>query len=157
MTPPPSSPEGTTFARTFRSRLRRVHPPIDGAAVASLAALGAVVFFTRAPFVLQPAVPIELPSAPFEFGVAYDTLIVAVTRDGLMFVRDRRVSMEELQTEIRTAVGHRPDLTLLVQADRRVPHGTLVEIYTVAAAHGVKRVALAAAPGGTPPPEGALP
>ncbi len=141
-----------TFERTFRTRLARAPTPLDAGAVASVLATVAAWWMLRMPFVAQPAVPIELPEAASAEPVRYDALVVAVTADGRMFAGDRPVGIEELARRFEAAVRERPDVTVLIEADRRVPHETLVRIYDAAARHGIRRAAVAAQISARAPP-----
>ncbi|MCX7818124.1 MAG: biopolymer transporter ExbD [Kiritimatiellae bacterium] len=132
-----------TFERTFRTRLARSPSPLDAAAVASVLVAAATWWILRMPFIAQPAVPIELPPAASAEPVRYGTLIVAVTADGRMFACDRPVDLAELARHFETAVRERPDTTVLIEADRRVPQELLVRIYDLAARVGIRRAEIA--------------
>lgn len=142
----------STFERTFRTRLARAPTPLDAGAVASVLATVAAWWVLRMPFVAQPAVPIELPEAAGAEPVRYDAVVVAVTADGRMFAGDRPVDLDELSRRFEAAVRERPDVTVLIEADRRVPHDVLVRIYDTAARHGIRRAAIAAQVSARAPP-----
>jgi biopolymer transport protein ExbD len=132
------------FVRVFRTRLPRLAWPIDAAAVASVAVAMATVWLARAPFVIQPGLVLELPQSPrTDEGVRYPSLVVAITHTGLIFFRDRPITESELASELREAVRAHPEEPLLIEADERVAHGTLVRIYHLAIEAGVRSVALA--------------
>lgn len=142
----------STFERTFRTRLARAPTPLDAGAVASVLATVAAWWVLRMPFVAQPAVPIELPEAAGVEPVRYDAVVVAVTADGRMFAGDRPVDLEELSRRFEAAVRERPDVTVLIEADRRVSHDVLVRIYDAAARYGIRRAVVAAQISARPPP-----
>lgn len=138
-----SAPGGGSFERVFRTRLARVSAPLDAGAVASVLTAVAAWWVLRMPFVAQPSVPIELPETTMAEGVRYDTVIVAVSADGQMYAGDRPVNLEALSRYFELAVRERPDTSVLIEADRRVPHHVVVRICDVAARHGIQRAAVA--------------
>jgi biopolymer transport protein ExbD len=135
--------ESPMFPRAFRPRLRRAVAPLDAAAFLNVVLVGVLFYLVQSPFVLQPGVRIELPEAPFADGQSYDALVVAVSQEGMVFFNDRRVTLAGLRAEILKALHETPGRALIVEADRRVPHGTLVNIYNLAMDCGVRSVSLA--------------
>ena len=138
------APGSRTFERTFRTRLSRAAAPLNAGAVASVLTALAAWWVLQMPFVAQPAVPIELPETAVAEPVRYDAIIVAVTADGQVFAGDQPVTIEELDRRFESAVRQRPDISVLIEADRRVSHEVLVRIYEAAARHRIQRIALAA-------------
>jgi len=151
--PPLSTAPGRgSFRRTFQTRLRRTWPPVDAAALGAWLLAGFAFYLLSGPFVLHPAVPVELPEARFDGGVTSDALYVVVSRQGAVFLRDRPVSMDELRAEFVRAVAARSDVHLLIAADRNVAHGVATDILDLAAECGIRRAALATRPSSAPTP-----
>lgn len=147
--------ESPMFPRVFRPRLRRAAVPLDAVAFLNVVLVAVLYYLVQAPFVLQPGVRLELPEAAFADGQSYDALVVAVSQEGMVFFNDRRVTLAGLRSEILKALHERPARPLIVEADRRVPHGTLVNIYNLAMECGAKSVSLATRVAA--PPEAAAP
>ena len=147
--------ESPMFPRVFRPRLRRVASPVDTVAFLNVIAVGVLFYLLRAPFVLQPGIRLDLPEAAFADGLSYNALVVTVSQEGMVFFNDRRVTMEDLLAEFQKAVHEQPDRGLVLEADRRVSHGTLVNIYNLAMEAGVRKVSLATRVAA--PPEAAVP
>jgi len=143
----PASP--ALFERMFRPRLARPTSPLDAVAALNVLLLGAFFFLAHSPFMLQPGLSIELPETSFEDGQTYDALIVAVASDEMVFVGDRRVSMDDLPAIFAAVAAARPDRGVIVQADRRVSHGALMSLVDTARRSGLTRILLASR---APPP-----
>ena len=67
----------------------------------------------------------------------------SISQEGMMFFNDERMTMEELGAALAQAAFDQPDASLVIEADGRVPHRTLVQIYNMATAAGIKSVVLA--------------
>lgn len=134
--------ESPTFPRVFRPRMRRVAAPIDAVAFLNVLLVGVLFYLLRVPFVLQPGIRVDLPESAFTDGQPYDSLVVTVSQEGMLFFNDRRVTLEDLRTEFRKALHDRSDRTLILDADRRVSHGTLVNLFNLAMECGMRTVSL---------------
>ena len=107
--------------------------------------------------VVQPGVCVELPRGPFREGTGFeivaDVLSVRGTggapREEMIFFNDQRyrVKSEEQMRSLKQAFAVRlrehHDANLIIQADQRVPHGTVVQVMNMALEVGIKQVNIA--------------
>jgi biopolymer transport protein ExbD len=116
--------------------------------------LSLVLFFViNTSFVLQPGVRLTLPSAEFASGVPYGAIVVTISQEGLIFFNDQRMPLEGLEQAFRRSVYENPDAKLIIEADGRVQHRKLIDLYNMAMAAGIREVALATRLPPSPPPE----
>jgi biopolymer transport protein ExbD len=106
---------------------------------------------------LQPSIRVDLPEAPFEQGsrpgLVAVVMCVTPTDRGpgkeIVFFDDERFvvreegSMRSLNDSIAECAEEQRDATLVIQADRNVKHGTVVDIMNMALESGIKRVNVA--------------
>ena len=71
-----------------------------------------------------------------------DAVLVAVTRDGQAFLGTRRVSNEELQTQVTDQVSSRIDKTVYLKCDARSKYERVVEVVNLIRTAGVDQVGL---------------
>ena len=71
-----------------------------------------------------------------------DAVLVAVTRDGQAFLGTRRVSNEELQTQVTDQVSNRIDKTVYLKCDARSKYERVVEVVNLIRTAGVDQVGL---------------
>lgn len=102
-------------------------------------------------FVLQPGIRLDLPEASFSDGMTYDAMVVTVSQEGMVFFQDQRTTMEGLEESFRRAVREQKDARLILEADGRVPHRTLVGVCDMAARAGIRKVLLATRLSAAPP------
>ncbi len=133
----------SSLRRKYRPRERLFKGPIDVVPLVNVVLLFIFFFILQSPFVKQPGIVVNLPTASFTSGVPYGALVLTISQGGMMFFNDERTTMEELGAALAQAVFDQPDASLVIEADGRVPHSTLVEVYNMATAAGIKSVVLA--------------
>lgn len=113
--------------------------------------------FLDARLVLQPGVVVDLPEGPFSGGtrLGMNMVIMCVgegvgeERSEIVFFDDERfvigdeAHMAHLETVLGAKARRRGGESLVIQADRRVRHGTIVDLMNKALASGVAEVNLA--------------
>lgn len=116
--------------------------------------------FLHSRLILQPGVVVELPRAPFREGspAGLTAVILSVggsqqrIREEIVFFDDERfivnkpAQMQGLRESLQRAAREQPDEVLVIQSDRRVLHGTVLEIMDMALDAGVHKVNVAARP-----------
>jgi biopolymer transport protein ExbD len=109
---------------------------------------------------VQPGVVLTLPSAPFSQGTGVGLVAVVLpisgsesaTEKAIVFFDDERFvvgrpeQMQEMAEARAERLAEHPEAALVLQADRDVPHGTIVELIDVAAGVGVRHVNVAVRP-----------
>jgi len=71
-----------------------------------------------------------------------DAVLVAVTRDGQAFLGTRRVSNEELASQVTDQVSSRIDKTVYLKCDARSKYERVVEVVNLIRTAGVDQVGL---------------
>jgi biopolymer transport protein ExbD/biopolymer transport protein TolR len=71
-----------------------------------------------------------------------DAIIVAVTRDGGIFLGNDQVTRETLGAKIRDLVSNRVDKTVFVKSDGRAKYGDVVAVVDEVRASGVDQLGL---------------
>jgi biopolymer transport protein ExbD len=131
------------FGRKYRPNQRLFKGPVDVVPLVNVALLFMLFFIIQSPFVVQPGIIVNLPTSSFTAGAPYGAMVVTVSQEGLVFFNDERTTLEGLGAAFAQAVFDHPDSSLVIEADGRVQHSTLVQIYNTATAAGVKSVVLA--------------
>ena len=131
------------FRRKYRPNQRVFKGPIDVVPLVNVVLLFMLFFIIQSPFVMQPGITVNLPTSSFTAGVPYGAMVVTVSQEGLVFFNDERTTLEGLGAVFAQAVFDHADSSLVIEADGRVQHSTLVQIYNMATAAGIKSVVLA--------------
>ena len=89
-----------------------------------------------------------------------DAVILAVTRDGKMYLGSKQITLDEITTAVKDQIANRLDKTVFVRSDARAKYGDVVKAVDEVRSAGVDNLGLlteknqgkgAAAP---PPPPG---
>ena len=150
--------------RRYRPENRINRGLLGAAPWVNLALLVAFYLYLLAPNVLQPGIAIRLPESPFVDGRNYGHNIVVLSlpvagraeREEIFFFDDQRylgretAQMDALRAALARAWSAKPELPLVIEADRDVRHDTLVTLFSMGADAGFKELTLGTRPGSPP-------
>ncbi len=143
--------------RRYRPENRLNRGLVSSAPWVNLALLVAMYLYFLAPNVLQPGIAVQLPETQFVDGRHYGHNLVVLSlpvagqpdREEIFFFDDTRYlgreasQMDALRTMLARARTAKPELPLVIEADRLVRHETLVRLYEMAGEAGFREVNVA--------------
>ena len=114
-----------------------------------------VIFMVTAPLMTQ-GIKVELPEAtsePITNQEEFETLVVSVRRDGSIFMnigqKDLPTSLAKIAEDAKKILVANPNVKVLIEGDKILPYGRIVEIMEVLRQSGASGVGLI-----TQPPQG---
>jgi biopolymer transport protein ExbD len=115
--------------------------------LADLCFLLLLLFLVSSTFLLHPGISVNLPFSQFTLGPQKNPVIVSITAGPypLVYYRDQQIKLEDLAD--RLAEVHSPDRSIIIQADRLTPQGSVVEVINLCLENGYS-VVLATSPKG---------
>ncbi len=141
---PKTEPEREPYFRSaFRPRLRILGGLIDGIPLFDTILLLGLFYVINSIFILRPGIALDLPQTPFAAGARYGDLVVTLSQENMVFFNDERTTIDGLQAAFLQAAHGNPEAVLVIEADGRVPHRTLVQVYNMAMSAGIRQVSLA--------------
>ena len=104
-----------------------------------------LLFLISSTFLLHPGINVNLPFSKFTLGPQNNPVIVSITAGPfpLIYYRDQQIRPEELVR--RLAEDHAVDRSIIIQADRLTPQGSVIEIMNLCLEKGYS-VVLATSP-----------
>jgi biopolymer transport protein ExbD len=104
-----------------------------------------LLFLISSTFLLHPGINVNLPFSKFTLGPQNNPVIVSITAGPfpLIYYRDQQIRLEELAG--RLAEDHAADRSIIIQADRLTPQGSVIEIMNLCLEKGYS-VVLATSP-----------
>lgn len=91
---------------------------------------------------MQKGISVQLPDTSNAVAVPSadkeDALVVAVTRDGRVYLRTDLISPADLADKIKSELATRADKRLYVKADARTPYANIVTVLDAAHTSGVQ-------------------
>ena len=134
---------------TFKTHCQMSKGLVDPAPLVNVVFLLLLFFVLNSSFVMQSGFGVSLPTAgntPVRDD--FQTLVVTVARDDLLFFNDQPVAMDKLEQTLREAVQQTRGRVLIIKADKQVSVGTEAEIMSAATRAGIATVNIAARPEG---------
>src|SRR5689334_9747189 len=71
-----------------------------------------------------------------------DAIVVAITRDGNIFLRNTQISKEQISSEVKDRIANRLEKTVYVKSDARAKYGDVVAAVDEIRSAGVDQVGL---------------
>jgi len=106
-----------------------------------------IIFMVITPM-LQTGTSVDLTKAqnPREMADAQkeDAVVIAVTRDGSLFIGSTRVQPDELTTKVKDMISNRVDKTVYLKSDANAKYGDVVKVVDNVRAAGVEQLGLLA-------------
>jgi len=102
-----------------------------------------IFFLVTATFVRDTGVDVLRPEATVTRSLEPASMRISVTAAGDVYTDGRRVSLEELRSQVSTFIADRRQRSVIVIPDVEVPAGKLIEVMDAARMGGATDVALA--------------
>jgi biopolymer transport protein ExbD len=113
--------------------------------LADLCFLLLLLFLVSSTFLLHPGISVNLPFSKFTLGPQKNPVIVSITAGPypLVYYRDQQIKLEDLAHRLED--NRSPDRSIIIQADRLTPQGSVVEVMNLCLENGYS-VVLATSP-----------
>lgn len=131
--------------RTSRTRQRlATTPALDLTPMVDVVFLLIIFFMVSTTFItLESGLPVDLPDAQTSVAEPSDLPTVTVNKDGGIYFGGGRVEEAQLAQLVRDELLVSGQTTVVLRADREVPHGVAVRIMDVLKQAGAQRIAIA--------------
>lgn len=104
-----------------------------------------VFFLVTYHFDLASGVPIQLPKvAAKNFDEVREKVTVLIDRSGQLYLKGSKLDLPALRAELKGIVQKEGAVSLVLQADKEVSHGIVVEVMDAAKTSGVRTIIIAA-------------
>lgn len=95
-------------------------------------------------FVTQSGIEVNLPQAATEEVKSTEELIITITRKGNIFFRGRRFTEDSLRKKLESlATKYAKTKPIIIRADKKVSHGSVVTMMDIAKESGFAKLAIA--------------
>ncbi|MDY0058658.1 MAG: biopolymer transporter ExbD [Myxococcota bacterium] len=101
-----------------------------------------IIFMVTASYIVEPAIPVELPKAVTSEETVQTTLALVLTKDGKLFLNGEEATEELLRAKVKEELVKHPDVQAIIAADKDVSHGAVVHLIDVIKLSGVVKFAL---------------
>lgn len=129
--------------RQFKPTRKRAGVFTIAVAFCDASLLSLAFFLAVSPFVMQPGININLPASPFTGGARFDAMVLSISKGGWFYFNDERLDASRLGTAMKAAALQNPGVPLIIEADKDVSHGKVVEAWNLAMEAGIEEVSIA--------------
>ena len=103
-----------------------------------------IFFVITTTFTRQTGVDVNKPKASSSKDLRRDSLMIAITQEGTIHVHERQVDKLTLRNLLRKLVSRKPNLPIIIVADKKSMAGITVEVLDECNLAGARNVSLAA-------------
>lgn len=130
-------------ARLRRGRGLTIDPELDLTPIVDVVFLLIIFFMVSTTFItVETGLPVDLPDAQMSVAEPSNLPTVTVMKDGAVYFAGARVNESELVELVRTEINRSGNSTIVLRADRELPHGTAVRIMDLIKQAGAQRIAI---------------
>jgi len=102
-----------------------------------------IFFMVSSTFVEQPGMKLELPESKSSSTEKIKELILEINADQSMVLNQESVTIENLEQKFKQLLPSLEEKSLVLKADKNVPHGTVVKVMDMAKLSGIQKLIIA--------------
>lgn len=128
-------------------RARKDDAHIDITPLVDMVFLLLIFFMLSTTFIVTPGIKVNLPRSSAEKVTQEKQEVqVVITEDNKVFVDGMPLDMGELEQRLMGVARQDPETLIIIKADAKALHGTVVEVMDIAKESGLNRLAIATQP-----------
>ncbi len=107
-----------------------------------------LVFFMIATLsmTIQQGMPVSLPTAESSTDTETENVSLTLTQDGALYYNKDVISLQELEQRLMNLRQTSTDPSLLINADKEVPHGRVIKVMDLIRLSGITSMGIATEP-----------
>jgi len=102
-----------------------------------------IFFMVTSTFQEQPGMKLDLPAAKTSVVEKVQKLTIFIDARQQIFLNDKPYAIDRLETALKKQVAESHPSTLVLKADKTVPHGLVVEVMDLVKQVGIKKLVIA--------------
>ena len=103
-----------------------------------------IFFMVTSSFVKETGVEVDRPSAATALRQEQAAILIAVTSSGEIWIDKRRIDPRAVRANVERLRAENPEGAVVIQADRQVPTGVVIQVLDQARLAGAASVSIAA-------------
>lgn len=107
-----------------------------------------LVFFMIATLsmTIQQGMPVSLPTAESSTDTITENVSLTLTQEGTLYYNKEVITLQELEQRLVNLRQTSPDPSLLINADKQVPHGRVIKVMDLIRLSGITSMGIATQP-----------
>lgn len=110
-----------------------------------------LVFFMIATLsmTIQQGMPVSLPTAESSTDTVTENVSLTLTEEGTLYYNKEVITLQELEQRLMNLRQTSSDPSLLINADKQVPHGRVIKVMDLIRLSGITSMGIATQPSST--------
>ncbi|MBI3753927.1 MAG: biopolymer transporter ExbD [Deltaproteobacteria bacterium] len=105
-----------------------------------------VIFMVTTPLLVMQSFKIKLPKAVSAEAEPGKGITLSIATGGMIYLNNKAVKMEGLFDSIKSELKTASDRTVIIKADKDIPHGMVVKVLDTAKRAGAEKLSIATEP-----------
>ena len=126
----------------FNRKKRRIKAELNITPLVDVVLQLVLFFMVSTTFVMQTGIKITLPKTTVIEIQPVRDLIVSISKNGIIYLNSDRVTLKKFSERL-SKIGKLNEKMLIIKADKKVFHGTVVNIMDIAKSNGLNRIVIA--------------
>lgn len=101
-----------------------------------------VIMMVSATYIVSQSLKVDLPKAASQTDSVASIAAVTIQKDGKLYYDQKPVTEAGLVSHLKSAYASNHDISLIVSADKMVPHGKVVHVIDLARLNGITKFAI---------------
>lgn len=126
----------------FNRKKRRIKAELNITPLVDVVLQLVLFFMVSTTFIMQTGIKITLPKTTVIEIQPVRDLIVSISKNGIIYLNSDRVTLKKFSERL-SKIGKLNEKMLIIKADKKVFHGTVVNIMDIAKSNGLNRIVIA--------------
>jgi biopolymer transport protein ExbD len=101
-----------------------------------------VIFMVTAKYIVSQSIPVDLPKAASGASGIPTMVSCSIDSKSQMFVDKVPMTPEEVKSALKSRITSDPNMRAIINADKTVPHGRVVELIDIIRGAGIEKFAI---------------
>ena len=101
-----------------------------------------IIFMVTAPMIMKPSINVNLPKAASGDATEPSKLNIVIGSDGTLNLDGKNSNEQEISAKSKEEFSKNAEVQAIINADKSVPHGRVVEVLDIVKSAGVKKFAI---------------
>lgn len=125
-----------------RSRNYRITSEINITPFTDVVLVLLIIFMITTPIIIQSSITVNLPKSKYGEQSSMEQFEVIIRGEGEIYFNNRITDISSLKGEFETYAKERPDMPLVIRADRDIKYFMIINIMDIAKESGVAKISL---------------
>ncbi|MEW6088898.1 MAG: biopolymer transporter ExbD [bacterium] len=126
----------------FNRKKRKIDAQLNVTPLVDVVLQLVLFFMVSTTFIIQTGIKITLPTTSVKEIQPIRDLVISINKNGVIYLNRDLVTLNNLPEKLKK-IGNLHEKLLIIKADKKVFHGTVVNVMDIAKSNGLNRIVIA--------------